>query len=70
MSDYMIQVVEDGGVTFSKHYSNAVDAVHDYDRFIDYGRAKYSREIILVEPSGVAHSKSFDGPYWQPIGVK
>jgi hypothetical protein len=70
MNEYMIQVVEDGSVTFSRRYPNALDAVHAYDRFVDYGMAKYSREIVLLEPSGLAHSKAFDGPYWQPVGVK
>jgi hypothetical protein len=70
VNDYIIQVVEDGSVTFSQRYISALEAVHAYDRFVDYGVAKYSREIVLVEPSGLAHSKAFDGPYWQPVGVK
>lgn len=70
MKNYKIQVVEDGSVTFSREYASALDAVHAYDRFVDYGLAKYSREIVLLEPSGLAHSKAFDGPYWQPVGVK
>ena len=70
MNEYKIQVVEDGLVTFSQRYSSALEAVHAYDRFVDYGVAKYSREIVLLEPSGLAHSKAFEGPYWQPIGVK
>ena len=70
MKNYKIQVVEDGSVTFSREYASALDAVHAYDRFVDYGLAKYSREIVLLEPSGLAHSKAFVGPYWQPVGVK
>jgi hypothetical protein len=30
---YMIQVVEDGAVSFSRKYDNALDAVHAFDRF-------------------------------------
>ena len=43
---YMIQVVEDGAVSFSRKYDNALDAVHDYDRFTDFGHAKWQREIV------------------------
>jgi hypothetical protein len=70
VNDYMIQEVVDGSVTFSQRYTRALEADHAYDRFVDYGVARYSREIVLVEPSGLAHSKAFDGPYWQPVGVK
>jgi hypothetical protein len=67
---YMIQVVEDGAVTFSQRYENALDAVHAYDRFVDFGFAKWQREIVLVEPSGKAHGKSFDGPLGKQLQVK
>ena len=67
---YMIQVVEDGAVSFSRKYDNALDAVHDYDRFTDFGHAKWQREIVLVEPSGKAHVKSFDGPLTRALQVK
>ncbi len=67
---YMIQVVEDGSVTFSRKYDNALDAVHAYDRFNDFGLAKWQREIVLVEPSGKAHGKSFDGPLSRGLQVK
>ena len=70
MSKYMIQVVEDGAVTFSRQYENAVEAVHAYDRFVDFGLAKWQREIILVEPSGVSHAKSFIGPIGRQLQVK
>ena len=70
MSEYMIQVVEDGAVTFSQRYNNAVDAVHAYDRFTDFGFAKLQREIVLVEPSGKAHAKVFDGPLSMALKVK
>ena len=70
MSEYMIQVVEDGAVTFSQRYNNAVEAVHAYDRFTDFGFAKLQREIVLVEPSGKAHAKVFDGPLSTALKVK
>ncbi len=67
---YMIQAVEDGAVTFSQRYTNAVDAVHAYDRFVDFGFAKWQREIVLVEPSGKAHAKVFEGPLSKALKVK
>lgn len=69
-NEYMIQVVEDGAVTFSRRYDNAVDAVHDYDRFTDFGFAKWQREIVLVEPSGKGHAKVFEGPLSRALRVK
>lgn len=66
----MIQVVEDGAVSFSRKYDNAVEAVHAWDRFVDCGYAKWQREIVLVEPSGKAHGKSFDGPLSRALQVK
>ena len=69
-NEYMIQVVEDGSVTFSRKYENAIDAVHAYDRFVDFGFAKLQREIVLVEPSGKAHGKTFEGPLSRALQVK
>jgi hypothetical protein len=59
---FMVQVVEDGEVSFSQKYDSALEAVRAYDRFVDYGTCKYWREIVLVEANGRAHSKSFDAP--------
>jgi hypothetical protein len=70
VNEYMIQVVEDGAVTFSQRYNNAVEAVHAYDRFTDFGYAKLQREIVLVEPSGKAHAKVFEGPLFMALKVK
>ena len=69
-NEYMIQVVEDGSVTFSRKYDNAIDAVRAYDRFVDFGFAKWQREIVLVEPNGKGHSKSFEGPLSRALQVK
>ena len=59
---FMLQVVTDGAVTFSQKYSNAVDAVSAYNKFVDHGTCRYQREIVLVEPNGKAHSKVFEYP--------
>jgi hypothetical protein len=61
--EFLLQIVTDGSVTWSKKYDNALDAVHAYDKVIDYGFAKYEREAMLVEPNGKVHSKLFQVPY-------
>ena len=60
--EYMIQVVEDGSVTYVRRFNNAVDAVSCYNRFVDHGMCRIWREIVLVEPNGKAHSKMFEDP--------
>jgi hypothetical protein len=66
----MIQVVEDGAVTFSRRYDNAIEAVHAYDRFVDFGFAKWQREIVFVEPNGKGHAKVIEGPLSRALEVK
>ena len=60
--EYMLQVVEDGAVTFVRRFNNAIDAVNTYNRFVDHGMCKMWREIVLVEPNGTGHSKTFEHP--------
>lgn len=60
--EYIIQVVEDGAVTFTRRFNNAIDAVGSYNRFVDHGMCRMWREIVLVEPNGTAHSKVFEHP--------
>ena len=59
---FMLQVVTDGDVTWSKRYDCALDAVHAYDKVDDYGFARHSREAVLIEPNGKVHSKTFQTP--------
>ena len=59
---FLVQVTEDGEISFSHKYTSAVEAVRAYDLFKDYGTCKYWREIVLVEPNGRGHSKMFDAP--------
>jgi hypothetical protein len=68
--EFMLQIVTDGSVTYSKKYDNAIDAVKAYERVVDYGFAHYWLEAVLVEPSGKAHSKTFQTPYGIPSTVK
>jgi hypothetical protein len=39
-----------------------MSAILDYDRYVDYGDAKETREILLIEPNGKSHAKRFDAP--------
>jgi hypothetical protein len=60
---FLLQIVTDGSVSWSKQYDNALDAVKAYERVTDYGFAKYEREAVLVEPNGKVHNKVFQVPY-------
>jgi hypothetical protein len=70
MEDYtfMVQVIEDGSCTFSRKYGTALDAVNAYNSFKDHGMCRYTREIVLVEPNGEIHAKTFAYPASVPIG--
>jgi len=69
MTDYsfLLQVVTDGSVSWSKRYDNAIDAIRAYDKFVDYGFANYLLEVVLVEPNNKVHTKSFDAREALPI---
>ena len=58
----MLQIIEDGSITFSQRYDNALEAVNDYNKCVDYGNSRIWREILLVEPNGKIHAKVFDYP--------
>jgi len=68
--EYMIQVVEDGSVTFIRRFDNALEAVSMYNRFVDHGMCRMWREIVLVEPNGTAHAKTFEHPLAPKLQVK
>jgi hypothetical protein len=67
---YMIQVVEDGSVTYVRRFDNALEAVNTYNRFVDHGMCRMWREIVLVEPNGTAHAKTFEHPLAHKLQVK
>jgi len=68
--EFMLQVVEDGSVTFTRKFKNAIDAVNAYNRFVDHGSCRMWREIVLLEPNGKTHSKVFDHPLAAKYTVK
>lgn len=59
---YLLQVIEDGEVTYTHTYDCALDAVRAYESFKDYGDSDHFREVVLVEPNGCSHGKSFVAP--------
>ena len=56
---YKITAEEDGKITWTREYADCVTAVHDFDKFIDSGYARYDRTITLTEPSGQKIVKVF-----------
>ena len=64
--EFLVQVTEDGAITYSHKFTSAVEAVKTYNSFRDYGTCKYWREIVLVEPNGAGHSKMFEAPELRP----
>jgi hypothetical protein len=56
---YHIVVITDGKETFKKDYDNCLQAVHDYDKFVDVGCSGFGQLIYLVEPDGTSHQKYF-----------
>jgi hypothetical protein len=60
--EFMLQIVEDGAVTYSGRYNNALEAVNAYNKIVDYGFCHIWREAVLVEPNGKTHSKIFERP--------
>ena len=68
--EFMLQVVEDGSVTYTRKFSNALDAVNCYNRFVDHGLCQLWREIVLLEPNGTAHSKTFNHPLAHKLQIK
>ena len=59
---FTLRVWTDGLLDFHCVYPDAMSAILDYDRYVDYGDAKETREILLIEPNGKSHAKRFDAP--------
>ncbi len=56
---YHIVVIADGRETFKKDYDNCLEAVHDFDKFVDVGCSGFGQLIYLIEPDGNTHKKYF-----------
>ena len=59
MSDYLftISVLDDNSYIVTS-YDNALDAITEYNKYIDHGNA-HIRRVVLNEPNGNQHSKIF-----------
>ena len=61
--NYTIVVITDGKESWKKDYTNCVDAVNAYNKFVDYGFAKSETVVTLVEPDMQIHTKIFKPLY-------
>jgi antitoxin component YwqK of YwqJK toxin-antitoxin module len=56
---FQISAYYDGKLRHTSNYSNAVDAVHAFDKCVDYGFANEYATYNLLEPNGKMHTKHF-----------
>ena len=56
---YKLSISYDGKPFAVWNYSDAVEAVHQFDRCSDYGDAVKYATYNLSEPSGKMHTKNF-----------
>ena len=57
--NYVLTVHYDGNYRGSYRYSDAIDAVHEFDKCVDWGTANEYATYNLLEPSGKLHTKNF-----------
>ena len=57
--NYVITMHYDGNYHSSYRYSNALDAVNEYNKCVDWGFADNYATYNLLEPSGKLHTKNF-----------
>jgi len=56
---FTITIKEDDELSKTLIYTSALEAINVYNRFTDYGLAKWTRSIVLREPNGTIHTKLF-----------
>jgi hypothetical protein len=56
---YKLSIYYDGTPVMIWSYSDALEAVHQFDRCVDFGDAKEYATYNLSEPSGKMHTKNF-----------
>ena len=56
---YVLTTYYDGEMVLSSAMSDALTAVHAFDKCSDYGDAKEYATYNLSEPSGKMHTKNF-----------
>mgnify|MGYP003346058992 CR=1 FL=1 len=57
--NYVITTHYDGNYHSSHRYADAVDAVHAFDKCVDWGFANSVATYNLLEPNGKMHTKNF-----------
>jgi hypothetical protein len=57
--NYSLTISYDGDLFSTHRYADALDAVHDFDKCVDFGDAKQYATYNLSEPSGKMHTKNF-----------
>jgi hypothetical protein len=56
---YKLSIFYDGNPVAVWNYSDAVEAVHNFDKCSDYGDAVEYATYNLSEPNGKMHTKNF-----------
>ena len=57
--NYAITCHYDGNYHSSFRFTDAIDAVHEFDKCVDYGFANEYATYNLLEPNGKMHTKVF-----------
>lgn len=60
---FKLEMIRDHGTPYETHkewnYDNALEAATAYNAFVDHGFASCGQTIILHEPNGLTHHKTF-----------
>lgn len=56
---YQLSILYDGKLVSNYKFSDALTAVHTFDKCSDYGDAKEYATYNLSEPNGKMHTKNF-----------
>lgn len=56
---YKLEIFYDGDIVSTHRFWDALEAVHTFDKCIDFGDAKEYATYNLSEPSGKMHTKNF-----------
>jgi hypothetical protein len=56
---YQLTIFYDGKIISNHNFSDAISAVHEFDKCSDYGDAKEYATYNLSEPNGKMHTKNF-----------
>jgi hypothetical protein len=57
--EFRIEMLYDGELRQAIRYTNAIDAVTEWDKCVDYGFANDYATYNFYEPNGKCHTKNF-----------